>query len=109
MKLSLKLDDLAVESFSTSGSRQVPGTVNAHSGYPDCVASGYPNCGDTNQASDCGGALCSWNMCGGPTVAVTCDDTSTMNDLVSQCVTASMAGPTCEAAYGETCGSLCTA
>lgn len=104
-KLALKLDDLTVESFVTSSNQRRPGTVNAHSdtgGFTDlasCVV-----CTPTAQVTECGGDLCGG---GGSGPMKTCDDTTTMNDLVSQCVTASLAGPTCEGEYGETCGYMC--
>lgn len=103
-KLSLKLDDLAVESFSTSGFGQRSGTVNARSETAFTENYSCIVCGGTNQVTQCGGELCGGT---GGTVMITCDDTSTMNDLVSHCVTASLAGPTCEGVYGETCGYMC--
>lgn len=107
-KLSLKLDDLMVESFTTADFDRYSGTVNARSETAFTENNSCIACGGTNQATQCGGELCGGGG-GGPTVMISCDDTSTMNDLVSHCMTASLAGPSCEAMYGETCGSLCTA
>lgn len=94
-KLSLKLDDLQVESFSTADGKNAAGTVQ-----------GY-----VTNFSECGGAYCTSN-CGdnteyapdgcSETVGMYCGDQGTMNPFNTNCVDATMAGNTCNGAVS--CG-----
>jgi|GEM_PF-2782953 len=55
-KLTLKLDDLAVETFSTAGTRARPGTVHGYNPTTDCgTATRYVSCNFTACPLDCSG------------------------------------------------------
>lgn len=95
-KLSLKLEDLQVDSFATAETRSGLGTVEAHQIT-------VVTCGGCVYSRD-GGAYCTADgTCGGNTIGVSCDTTSTMNPMASECVTATLAGPTCDGT--DTCYS----
>jgi len=100
-KLSLKLDDLAVESFSTHEAPTRSGTVRG-------FETEYMTCAGTCVGcvwSEDGGAYCTYDCTGGNTIGEHCGPQGTMNPMWSECVTATMAGATCE---GASCGQACT-
>jgi hypothetical protein len=94
-KLKLDLDEMTVESFSTTPESGGKGTVQ-----------GY-----ITNWSECGGAYCSLGGCDTTfnpycdTAAVTCEYGPTMNPLDVECIDATMAGYTCDG--GDTCAATC--
>lgn len=78
-KMSLRVEELAVESFETSGKLAQRGTVAAHESETDlvsCTSCGQTYCG--NSCDYCSG----WNTCNGctgtgcPTYDPTCEQTA---------------------------------
>lgn len=124
-KLSLRLDDLQVTSFSTSPGRNPgEGTVFGRAAtespcnFTDatcygagCGSDGYSACAGCSNYDTCNGceaSLDGGSLCGGGTggtIGVHCGPQGTMNPLWSQCVDTSMAGPTCDG--GSTCAVTC--
>ena len=78
-KLTLKLEDLTVDSFETTAAEKERGTVFGEqcTCYTNCTCPGCPSCGDTCPA----------------TCPMTCDDVS--------------CGGTCQTCYGNTCDGTC--
>jgi hypothetical protein len=88
-KLSLNAEDLQVESFATHGDSARRGTVIAFD-----TEAGIDTC-----------SFCTEDCTDMNSRGVHCGPQGTMNPLWSECVTATMAGATCE---GGTCGQACT-
>lgn len=83
-KLSLALENLSVESFTTDAASARRGTVEARSGMTYIDESCYGTCNGTCYPNTC--ATCDWSCgCGGTAGGYTCNG--------------SCAGPTC----GDTC------
>lgn len=107
-KFALEVEDLHVESFAIHNGRFHTGTVRGHEATEESTCA----FGCTGAASCWAGDSC-WScdsdnpeQCTNPnTIGVHCGTQGTMNPMVSECVTATMAGPTCE---GDTCGQACT-
>jgi hypothetical protein len=95
-KLTLDLDAMNVESFTTMPEEGANGTVM-----------GY-----ITAWSECGGAYCTFDGCPDfsrtpqcNTAAVTCDYGPTMNPIDAECNANTMAGNTCQG--GDTCYNTC--
>jgi hypothetical protein len=80
-KLTLKLDDLSVDSFDTSAGRKTKGTVFGEqcTCYTQCTCPGCPTCVNTCDA----------------TCANTCDDYTCANSCNGTCGGATCGGASC--------------
>lgn len=121
-KLTLRLDDLQVDTFTTAANRGASlGTVRAredseftdascydagcNSAASNCAGcSNYDTCWGCDASAD-GGTLCDGG--GGGTIGVHCGPQGTMNPAWGTCVVNTQAGATCDGS--PTCGSLATA
>lgn len=66
-KLSLKLDELEVESFETTGLRRPSGTVHAHETFESECVCDTDGCGPVNSVESC-------TACGCDTPGYTCEE-----------------------------------
>jgi hypothetical protein len=78
-KLKLKLEDLAVDAFSTTAAAGDRGTVVGHSHYTWCWQTCPDTCAQTCDDATCAGFTCGYESCGGTCFQSRCVDTCLCN------------------------------
>jgi hypothetical protein len=94
-KLSLNLDTLQIESFTTAAERRNVGTVYGKETEAGTCWAG-DSCWSCDTEDGCSGMATKGTHCG---------PQGTMNPAWSECMIGTMAGATCE---GPSCGQVCS-